>query len=237
MRRLLECLSVDTLLQTENLERHYRMGHSVVRALDGVSISLGAGELVALLGASGSGKSTLLNLVAGMDRPTGGSLLFRGKNLAQFTSRELAAHRRHNVGMVFQSFNLVARKSALENVMLPMIFAERPAEERRRRAEELLARVGLAERAGHRPSELSGGEQQRVAIARALVNEPDLLLADEPTGNLDSKTAAEILGVLQQLHRDLGKSLLLVTHEERTASIAQRRIYLSDGKVANSSVE
>ncbi len=208
------------------------MGSSVVRALDGVSISLAAGELVALLGASGSGKSTLLNLVAGMDRPTGGSLFFGGRDLGRFSSAELAAHRRHHVGMVFQSFNLVTRKSALENVMLPMIFAERPAAERRRRAEELLAQVALGDRAGHRPSELSGGEQQRVAIARALANEPDLLLADEPTGNLDSKTAAEILQVLCRLHRDFGKSLLLVTHDERVASIAQRRIYLSDGKVA-----
>ncbi len=224
---------METLLKTENLQRHYRMGSSVVRALDGVSIALQAGELVALLGASGSGKSTLLNLVAGMDRPTGGSLLFHGQDMGRFSSGELAAHRRRNVGMVFQSFNLVQRKSALENVMLPMIFAERPAGERRRRAEELLAQVGLAGRAAHRPSELSGGEQQRVAIARALANEPDLLLADEPTGNLDSKTAAEVLEVLRRLNRDLGKSLLLVTHEERTAAIAQRRIYLSDGKVAS----
>ena len=219
------------LLKTETLQRHYRMGNSVVRALDGVSISLATGELVALLGTSGSGKSTLLNLVAGMDRPTGGSLFFRGRDLSRFDSAELAAHRRHHVGMVFQSFNLVARKSALENVMLPMIFAERPAAERRRRAEELLAQVGLVDRARHRPSELSGGEQQRVAIARALANEPDLLLADEPSGNLDSKTATEILQVLCRLHRDFGKSLLLVTHDERVASIAQRRIYLSDGKV------
>jgi putative ABC transport system ATP-binding protein len=225
---------VDALLKTENLERHYHLGGALVRALDGVSVSFEAGELVALLGASGSGKSTLLNLVAGMDRPTGGALYFRGRNLAEFSSSELAAHRRRNVGTVFQSFNLVERKTALENVMLPMIFAERPPAERRRRAEELLAQVGLAGRAGHRPSELSGGEQQRVAIARALANEPDLLLADEPTGNLDSKTAGEILEVLGRLHRDLGKSLLLVTHEERVAAIAQRRVYLSDGKVVNS---
>ncbi len=209
------------------------MGESVVRALDGVSVSIEAGELAAMLGTSGSGKSTLLNLLAGMDRPTGGRLLFRGRNLAEFTSSDLALHRRRNVGIVFQSFNLIGRKSALENVMLPMIFDERSVTERRQRAGELLAQVGLAGRAAHRPSELSGGEQQRVAIARALANNPDLVLADEPIGNLDSKTAAEILELLRRLHDEFGRTLLLVTHDDRVASIAHRRIYLSDGKVVS----
>jgi putative ABC transport system ATP-binding protein len=224
---------MDQLLQTVNLQRHYHMGNSVVRALDGVSLEMEEGEFVALLGTSGSGKSTLLNLVGGMDRPTEGALLFRGRNLAQFTSGEMAAHRRRSVGMVFQSFNLIPRKTALENVMLPMIFAEKPPGERRRRAAELLERVGLAGRAAHRPTELSGGEQQRVAIARALANQPELLLADELTGNLDSRTAAEILALLRGLHRELGKSMLLVTHDERIASVAQRRLYLSDGKIVS----
>lgn len=223
---------MNPLIQTVNLERHYRMGTAVVRALDGVSIAINSGELVALLGASGSGKSTLLNLLGGMDRPSGGGLLFEGRDLATFRSPDLAAHRRKNVGMVFQSFNLIARKSALENVMLPMIFASQPPAERRLRAEQLLSRLGLSGRMHHRPTELSGGEQQRVAIARALANDPLLLLADEPTGNLDSRTAAEILQVLQELHRDTGKTFLMVTHDERVAGIAQRRIYLSDGKVA-----
>jgi len=222
---------LNPLIQTVNLERHYQMGTVVVRALDGVSLSIGSGELVALLGTSGSGKSTLLNLLGGMDRATGGALLFQGRDLASFRSADLAAHRRQNVGMVFQSFNLIARKSALENVMLPLIFASRTPGERRRRAEQLLSGVGLAGRLDHRPTELSGGEQQRVAIARALANDPLLLLADEPTGNLDSRTAAEILEVLEGLHRDTGKTMLLVTHDERVAAIAQRRIYLSDGKV------
>ena len=224
---------MDTLLQTVNLQRHYHMGNSVVRALDGVSLEMAEGEFVALLGTSGSGKSTLLNLVGGMDRPTEGALLFRGRNLAQFTSGEMAAHRRSSVGMVFQSFNLIPRKTALENVMLPMIFAEKPPGERRLRAEELLERVGLAGRAAHRPAELSGGEQQRVAIARALANQPELLLADELTGNLDSRTAAEILALLRGLHRETGKSMLMVTHDERIAAVAQRRLYLSDGKIVS----
>jgi putative ABC transport system ATP-binding protein len=224
---------MDQLLQTVNLQRHYHMGNSVVRALDGVSLEMAEGEFVALLGTSGSGKSTLLNLVGGMDRPTEGALLFRGRNLAQFTSGEMAAHRRRSVGMVFQSFNLIPRKTALENVMLPMIFAEKPPGERRRRAAELLERVGLAGRAAHRPTELSGGEQQRVAIARALANQPELLLADELTGNLDSRTAAEILALLRGLHSELGKSMLMVTHDERIASVAQRRLYLSDGKIVS----
>lgn len=218
-------------IKTLSLERHYHMGASVVRALDGVSLSIQAREAVALLGTSGSGKSTLLNLLGGMDRPTAGSLLFDGRDLATFTSRELAAHRRASVGMVFQSFNLISRKSALENVILPMVFAERPAPERRDRAADLLARVGLAERMSHRPTELSGGEQQRVAIARALANDPQVLLADEPTGNLDSHTAAELLDLLHRLHHEMGKTLIIVTHDEQVAAIAGRRIYLSDGKV------
>lgn len=218
-------------IKTLGLERHYVMGQSVVRALDGVSVSIQAREAVALLGTSGSGKSTLLNLLGGMDRPTAGSLLFEGRDLSTFTSRELAAHRRTNVGMVFQSFNLVSRKTALENVLLPMIFAETPASARRERAADLLARVGLSERMRHRPPELSGGEQQRVAIARALANDPQVLLADEPTGNLDSHTAAELLDLLHRLHGEMGKTLILVTHDERVASIAGRRVYLSDGKV------
>ena len=219
------------LLQTENLQRHYATRGEVVKALDGVSLAIAEGEVMALVGASGSGKSTLLNLLGGLDRPTGGAFYFRGHNVAEFDSRALAAHRRKDVGMVFQSFNLIARMSALENVQLPMLFDGLGKAEREERARRLLESVGLAARATHTPDELSGGEQQRVAIARALANSPALILADEPTGNLDSATAAEILDLLLSLNRRQGKTLLLVTHEEQVARLAARRIQLRDGQV------
>ncbi len=219
------------LLHTENLARHYTTRGGAVKALDGVSLSLAEGEVVALVGASGSGKSTLLNLLGGLDRPTGGAFYFRDRNVAEFDSQALARHRRQHVGMVFQSFNLIARMTALENVELPMLFNGLGKAERVGRARSLLESVGLAARAAHKPDELSGGEQQRVAIARALANSPALILADEPTGNLDSATAAEILDLLLALNREQGKTLLLVTHEEEVARLAARRIQLRDGKV------
>jgi putative ABC transport system ATP-binding protein len=222
-------------LTAANLARHYTTKGGVVKALDGVSVNIAEREVVALVGASGSGKSTLLNLLGGLDRPTGGELRYRGQSLAELDARGLAAYRRREVGMVFQSFNLIAHRSALDNVALPMVFDGVPKAERRRRATALLEAVGLAARATHRPAELSGGEQQRVAIARALANSPGLLLADEPTGNLDSATAAEILDLLVGLNREQGKTLVLITHDEQVASLAGRRIRLRDGKVAGES--
>ena len=179
-----------TLLETRDLTKHYRMGESIVRALDGVSMTVEQGEFVGLLGTSGSGKSTLLNLIAGLDRPTEGTLRVFGDDLAQMSSTALSLHRQRNVGIIFQSFNLVSTMSAAENVALSMMFAGVARPERDRRVHELLEAMGLGGRERHRPPELSGGEQQRVAIARALANKPHLLLADEPTGNLDSRTSA-----------------------------------------------
>ena len=220
-------------VQARNVSRHYRMGETIVRALDEVSVEVAPGEFVALLGSSGSGKSTLLNLVGGLDRPTSGSVAVLGRELAQMASAELAAYRRNTVGMIFQAFNLVPTMTLAENVELPMRFAEVPREQRGELVRAALERVGLGERARHRPSELSGGEQQRGSIARALVNRPALLLADEPTGNLDSRTGAEILDLVKQLNRD-GMTVVLVTHERMLADrYATRQVFLSDGKVTS----
>jgi putative ABC transport system ATP-binding protein len=219
------------MLAARDVVKEYRMGHSLVRALAGVSLEIAAGEFVAILGTSGSGKSTLLNLFGGLDRPTAGEVRFEGQSLAPLSAPALARHRLRHVGMVFQSFNLIATMSAWENVALALAFAGVKRAERRRRAEALLARVGLAARAAHRPAELSGGEQQRVAMARALANEPRALLADEPTGNLDSTHAAEILGLLKAM-QGAGKTVVLVTHDQDLArTYADRCVRLKDGKV------
>jgi putative ABC transport system ATP-binding protein len=208
------------------------MGDTVVRALDGVSLSIGEGEFVALLGTSGSGKSTLLNLIAGLDRPTEGALRVFDRDLAQMSSMELSLHRRKNVGIIFQSFNLVSTMTAAENVALAMMFAEVPRDERDARASALLESVGLGGRQRHRPKELSGGEQQRVAIARALSNTPQMLLADEPTGNLDSRTSREIMGILKTLNERDGKTVIMVTHDPSLADqYAHRTLTLLDGQV------
>jgi putative ABC transport system ATP-binding protein len=223
------------LLEAKDLARHYTTAGGVVRALDGVSLTIEEGEVVALVGASGSGKSTLLNLLGGLDRPTGGELLFRGRNLAKLESKELAAYRRRDVGMVFQSFNLIPHRPALDNVILPMLFEGVSKAERLSRGASLLESMGLSKRASHRPAELSGGEQQRVAIARSLANSPPMLLADEPTGNLDSATADEILHLLLTLNKEQGKTLVLITHDEHVASVANRRIRLRDGHIVRTS--
>jgi putative ABC transport system ATP-binding protein len=208
------------------------MGEATVRALDGVSISVAEGEFVALLGTSGSGKSTLLNLIAGLDRPTEGLLRVYDRDLAQMSSLELTRHRRQNVGIIFQSFNLVSTMTASENVALAMMFAEVPRPEREARASALLESVGLGGRHGHRPKELSGGEQQRVAIARALSNAPKILLADEPTGNLDSRTSSEIMALLQTLNQRDGRAIVMVTHDPSLAErYADRTITMLDGQV------
>ena len=219
-------------LETRDLKKHYRMGESTVRALDGVSIAVDQGEFIGLLGPSGSGKSTLLNLIAGLDRATEGALRVLGDDLAQMSSDALSRHRQRNVGIVFQSFNLVSTMSAAENVALSMMFAGVPRPERDRRAHELLEAMGLGGRQRHRPPELSGGEQQRVAIARALANRPRLLLADEPTGNLDSRTSGEIMALLTQLNEREGKTIMMVTHDVGLAQrYAHRTVTLLDGTI------
>jgi ABC-type lipoprotein export system ATPase subunit len=223
---------MDAVLQSEQLRKHYRMGDTVVRALDGVSLSVPRGEFLALLGTSGSGKSTLLNLIAGLDHPSDGSLRIFDQDLAAMSRKELSLHRRRNVGIIFQSFNLVPSMTALENVTLAMMFAGVPRAERDARAASLLESVGLKDRQHHRPKELSGGEQQRVAIARALSNNPHILLADEPTGNLDSRTSAEIMRILEDLNRRDGRTVIMVTHDPALASsYAHRTITLLDGAI------
>src|SRR5215467_4339588 len=219
-------------IRTVSLVRHYKLGRSVIPAVDGVSLAARRGEFIALLGSSGSGKSTLLNLIAGLDRPDGGAIVVDGLNLAMFTPFELAQYRRHTVGMVFQSFNLVPSMTLYENVELPMRFAEVRRRVRKQRAREALERVGLSDRMKHRPSEISGGEQQRAALARALVNLPKILLADEPTGNLDSKTGTEIMDLIRNLNRTLEMTVIMVTHERPLAErYAHRMVFLGDGKL------
>jgi putative ABC transport system ATP-binding protein len=219
-------------VQLEHISRHYQMGETRVRAVDDVSLAVASGEYLALLGSSGSGKSTLLNLMAGLDRPTAGSILANGKNLAELSPLELARYRRDTIGMIFQSFNLLPRMTLEENVELPLRLAEVDRSERPGRVREALERVRLTHRIGHRPSELSGGEQQRVAIARALVNRPKILLADEPTGNLDSATGETILALLRELQTQLGMTIVMVTHERPLAErFADRLAIMGDGKL------
>lgn len=230
---LADSTSGQAAIRTENVCRYYSMGASTIRAVDGVSLEIAAGEFVALLGWSGSGKSTLLNLIAGLDRPTSGAIIVNGRNLAEMSPAELARYRRHTVGMVFQAFNLIPSMTLEENVELPMRFAETDRAERAIRVRESLERVGLAARRHHRPAELSGGEQQRASLARALVNRPSILVADEPTGNLDSRTGTEILEFIREFNQSLGMTVLMVTHERPLAErYAQRMIFLADGKLA-----
>jgi putative ABC transport system ATP-binding protein len=221
-------------IRSENVCRHYRMGETVIRAVDGISLEVQSGEFVALLGSSGSGKSSMLNLIAGLDRPTSGSVIVQDRDLAKLSREELAKYRLHVVGMVFQSFNLIASMTLSENVELPLRFAEVERGKRDSMAREALERVGLRARTNHRPSELSGGEQQRAALARALINRPKLLLADEPTGNLDSHTGTEIMEMVRDFNRELGMTVVMVTHERALAErYAQRMIFLADGKLVD----
>jgi putative ABC transport system ATP-binding protein len=219
-------------LQAREVLRHYQMGTATICAVNGISLTVGEGEFVSLLGTSGSGKSTLLNLIAGLDRPTGGAIFAHGKNLAEMSGDELARHRSQTVGMVFQSFNLLPRMTLEENVELPLRLAEVDRDVRNERVHEALKRVGLGERLKHRPGELSGGEQQRASLARALVNRPTILLADEPTGNLDSHTGEEIMSFITQFNRDMGMTVVMVTHDPALATqYSKRQIYLKDGKL------
>jgi len=223
---------IPSAIHANHLCRYYRMGETVIRAVDDVSVEVGTGEFVALLGSSGSGKSSVLNLIAGLDRPTSGSVVVHDRDLAKLSREELAVYRLHTVGMVFQSFNLIASMTLAENVELPMRFAEVERGKRESLARDALARVGLQARMNHRPSELSGGEQQRAALARALINRPRLLLADEPTGNLDSHTGTEIMNMVRDFNQQLGMTVVMVTHERALAErYAQRLIFLADGQL------
>jgi putative ABC transport system ATP-binding protein len=225
-------------VRAENVSRHYEMGAAVIRAVDDVTLDVRSGEFVALLGSSGSGKSTLLNLMAGLDRPTGGAIFANGKDLSTLNSLELARYRSRTVGMVFQSFNLLPRMTLEENVELPLRLAEVDRAERGARVMEALERVRLEKRLTHRPSEMSGGEQQRAALARALVNRPTLLFADEPTGNLDSATGESIMLLLKEIQQKLGMTIVMVTHERPLAEkFADRIVSLADGKLLSNGVK
>lgn len=221
-------------IRAENVSRHYQMGGALIRAVDDVSLSIHSRDFVALLGSSGSGKSTLLNLLAGLDRPTSGAIHVQNRNLAAMNTHELAQYRSGTVGMVFQAFNLLPRMTLEENVELPLRLAEVQRSERASRVREALERVHLEKRLAHRPSELSGGEQQRAAIARALVNRPSILLADEPTGNLDSATGEEVMMLLKGFNENLGMTVIMVTHERPLAArFARRMLTLADGKLVS----
>jgi len=219
----------NNLLQAEGLRKTF----GAVQAVRDVSLCIAPGESVAVMGRSGSGKSTLVNLLAGLERPTSGRILYSGRDITGLDEDALALWRRDNVGLVFQSFHLIPTLSALENVAFPLYPARIATAERRRRAAERLAQVGLADRAAHRPSRLSGGEQQRVAIARALVNNPGLILADEPTGNLDIATGEEVLALVQRLRGETGAALLVITHDEKVAARADRIVQMRDGRLAD----
>ena len=221
---------MSALIACRDLVRVYTMGDQTVRALDGVSVDIAAGEYVAVTGASGSGKSTFMNMLGALDRPDSGSLHIAGEDLLALDADRLAAFRNRTIGFVFQQFNLLSRTSALENAGLPLVYAGVPAAERRKRAMARLEQVGLGDRSDHQPNQLSGGQQQRVAIARGLVNDPKILLADEPTGALDSRTSADIMAIFDQLNRE-GITIIIVTHEQEVADHARRQIVFRDGRI------
>ncbi len=223
--------SNDSVITIRDVTKVYRMGTQEVHALRGVSLDVQRGEALAIMGPSGSGKSTLMNIIGCLDQPTGGDYYLGGEDVSRMTEDELADVRNRRVGFVFQSFNLLARTTAWENVQLPLVYAGTTVRERRERAKEVLEAVGLGERLKHMPNELSGGQQQRVAIARALVNRPSIILADEPTGNLDSTSGEEVMGILQRLNREQGITIILVTHDPRLTEYADRVLHLFDGRI------
>lgn len=221
----------EPVIAVENISKVYRMGEVEVHALRGVSLLVQEGEILAIMGPSGSGKSTMLNVIGCLDRPTGGQYFLAGVDVSRLDDNQLAHIRNRRIGFVFQTFNLLPRTTALQNVELPLIYAGISRGERRKRAQAALEAVGLGDRLNHRPNELSGGERQRVAIARALVTEPTIILADEPTGNLDSKSGAEVMAILQQLNRERGITVVFVTHDPEIAAHTRRIVRLHDGQV------
>lgn len=218
------------LIDIRDIKRNFELGHETVYVLKGIDLQINKGEYVALMGPSGSGKSTLMNILGCLDTPTSGDYILNGKNVSQMHDDELAEIRNKEIGFVFQTFNLLPRTTALDNVALPMVYAGYPKAERRQRAKEVLDQVNLSDRVDHQPNQLSGGQRQRVAIARALVNRPSIILADEPTGNLDSKTSVEIMKLFGEIHQN-GNTVILVTHEEDIAAYAHRVIRLRDGMI------
>ncbi len=224
---------MDSLIQVQDLVKVYSLGEMEVQALRGISLSIARGEFVAIMGASGSGKSTFMNILGFLDQPTSGQYLLEGINGENLSRDRLAEIRNRKIGFVFQGFNLLSRTSALENVELPLIYSGTPPSNRKEKAQKAISEVGLEGREHHHPSQLSGGQQQRVAIARALVNQPSILLADEPTGNLDSKTSEEIMGIFQRLNREMGITIIMITHEPDIASFAKRAILFRDGKIVD----
>jgi len=221
---------MEEIIRIEGLTKHYRIGDEVIKALNGVDLSIRKNEYVALMGPSGSGKSTIMNIIGCLDTPSSGSYFLNGPDVAQLSDNELAEIRNKEIGFVFQTFNLLPRYSALDNVALPLVYAGVPKEERQERAKQALISVGLGDRLHHKPNELSGGQRQRVAVARALVNRPSIILADEPTGNLDTKTSHEIMGLFDDIHA-AGNTIVIVTHEEDIARMARRIVRMRDGKV------
>ncbi|TXY07465.1 ABC transporter ATP-binding protein [Vibrio mimicus] len=225
-------LSPAPLVELQQICKYYASGHNLVKALDGVDLTIHHGEFLAILGPSGSGKSTLMNVLGCLDKPTAGSYRLEGYGVDSLSTQQLAAIRNQKIGFVFQSFNLLEYASALDNVALPLVYAGVKAKERRKRATELLTRVGLADRLDHKPNQLSGGQKQRVAIARALINQPQILLADEPTGALDSKSGAEIEALFNELHRE-GRTIIVVTHDNELAQRTKRIVTIRDGQVVS----
>ncbi len=219
------------IIETQNLVKNYQLGDVVVHALKGISLEIERGDFVAIMGPSGSGKSTLMNLLGCLDKPTSGLYRLDGTSVSELNRDELADIRNKKIGFVFQQFNLLARTSALENVELPLLYSDRPSHARREKATQVLGAVGLEGWADHQPTQLSGGQQQRVAIARALINDPQLILADEPTGALDSRTGLEIMAVFQRLNREAGITIVVVTHDKDNAAFANRNIHFKDGRV------
>ncbi len=218
------------LLQLNTVSKHYELGETTIRALDQISLSVDAGEYLAVMGPSGSGKSTFLQVASMLAQPTSGAILLKDKNVTEYNEIERARLRNREIGFIFQQFNLLPRTSALDNVALPLVYAGVPSKERQRRALAILEKVGLSDRIHNQPSQLSGGQQQRVAIARALINDPSIIFADEPTGNLDSKSGEEIVKLLSDLHHE-GKTIILVTHELETAEEAHRLVLFKDGRI------
>ena len=224
------------IIELKDIQRHFKMGDETVKALRGIDLDIDKGEYVALMGPSGSGKSTLMNILGALDTPTRGKYRLNGKEVEKLSDKELAEIRNKEIGFVFQTFNLLPRTTALDNVALPLVYAGLPKSQRIKRAKEVLEQVGLENRMYHKPNELSGGQRQRVAVARALVNRPSIILADEPTGNLDSTTSEEIMELFDQLHKQ-GNTIILVTHEEDIAEHAERIIRLKDGKIISDEIK